>query len=280
MRSLPDRIADTLTAGILGFGRSLIILAVTVIVGIAAMQAGLQWYARGALVLFPSATPAAGRSIDVAVMNATPPESAAIRRAVSALKYAVPPTAVTFSVVDQVECEDCRGAYVPANGLVLLEREVVEAGGAPLQNAVAHEIGHFVDFRYLKEAQRTRFKALRGIPTDLTWAAISEPWPDRPVEDFAEVFGTLASPAVVTPVATSYGQVRDSAELEDLLASAGIRFDGTSTQEGWRPALEQGVTFLRFIRDDPLQWLAFEFIAAIYIAISMALSMSDAWHRG
>jgi hypothetical protein len=275
--SLVEKTTRTLAAGVRGLVRSLVVVVVMLTISVFALQAGLQWFVRGTFEPFPSGTPAEGRASEVKVLDATPQQAIAIRRAVSALRYHISPNDVTFSVVDIVECPECRGEYVPALQQIQLQRQAVDAGGAALQYAVAHEAGHLADATRLTEVQRQEFKRLRGHPDGLSWSAPEAPWAERPVEDFAEVFGALATPAISVPMGTAYGQLRDAAAAEEFLRDAGIRLDRESAVKGVRPALEQTAAFFVIMLENPTSRSIFSMLVALYVAVSVVISMREAW---
>jgi hypothetical protein len=95
--SLPVRIIRTLVAGLLGAAGSLLVLALVLFIGIIVLQSALLTYDTGRFELVPpdivSSSPA-----DVEVLNATPAEVMKVRKAISALRYRLPPKALTFKI--------------------------------------------------------------------------------------------------------------------------------------------------------------------------------------
>lgn len=275
----PERFGRTLIAGAVGLAWSTVGLVVLLVIGAITLQAGLQWYARGSIDLFPRAGAGPRARSDVAVISATPEQASAIRHAVASLTYRLPRNAVTFGITNKPPCPMCVGFYQPATGLIQIERSAVDEGGAFLERAVAHEIGHFVDFRYLSEGDRSSFRRLRAIPEDIRWTDAREPWKRRPAEDFAEVFATLAVPAVVSPPQTAWGRVGNADEMTALLRRTGVKFDGTKHPGGLQPLVEQQLAFLRYSLADPPSRALVQALILLYIAIGTIGRMVEAWRR-
>ena len=275
-----DRFARIMIAGILGVLKAVVLLVACLVVGVVFMRAGLQWYASGTFMLLPSMAPASSGTAEVAIIGATPRQAAEIRSAVASLRYRLPARAVTFSVTDKPRCVECGGDYIPAADLIQINRTGLDQGGFVLRQAVAHEIGHYVDQHYLTETQRRRFMQLRHIPPDMRWLSPTWPWEDRPAEDFAEVFAVLSVTTVARPPQTSYGPVRNPVALERFLTSAGVRFGRPSAQPDLRSVASEELALFGSVTQNPRTRVVWWALIAVYVAYSAYVAMSRAWQGG
>lgn len=279
--SLTFRLARTLTAGAFAALRWLLVLAVVVVLGLPLMRIAAEWYVRGSVEAAPpptSASPASMRALTVG--NASPSEVAAVRSAAAGLRYRIDPHSLSVMLMDGDALGlGAQGEYLPYLGVIRLQRTLVDVGGMPLSWALAHEIGHSVDERNMTDAARTRFRAMRHIPSSLTWQAPSSPWNQRPDEDFAEVFAALAVPEAITPPATAYGRVANPAAFESLLRSVGVTFGRPPPPTSWRDVVARELAFLRSAVSEPRASRGLLVLLALYIALGAVPAMIDAWRR-
>jgi hypothetical protein len=280
--SLTFRVARVIAAGAAGAARSLLVLVVLLAVGLPLARVAASWYVRGTLDLAPAdVRVAAAETSELAVKGGTERETLAIRRAVGTLRYRVDPRAISVVVIDNDPgCENCAGEYLPYLDIIRVQRDIADADGVQLEWTMAHEIGHYVDQRYMTDAARTRFRSLRHIPPSLTWAAMDSPWQDRPDEDFAEVFAALAVPTAFTPPATAYGRVRDPAAYEELLRSVGVVFGRAPPPTGWGDVLAREFALARDTVTDPRLEGPLLALAAAYVALGAVPAGLRAWRRG
>ncbi len=255
-----------LSSGAGGAVRAAVLIFFATLAAIPLVQLGTQWYVRGSTDILPATTSARATEADLVTQGATPAERLRIAEALAGLRYPLPLRGVTF-VVTPSPCPDCAGEYVPGLQIVRVERAVADGGGLQLQYTLAHELGHFVDDRFGTDRMRTRFRTLRGIPSDLPWEAPNSPWAQRPVEDFAEVFAVMDVPIVEAPPQTVYGPVNDPAAMEDLLAGIGVRQSVAREPMGWRRLFALEVSFLGALFTDP----AFVGPALVIIATGAAV---------
>lgn len=277
VRPLPERIARSTIAGLLGGLEGALILVAIVIVGVVLLRAGFQYSATGTFTLLPPSPPRSSGAAGVAVLDATPAEAAAIRRAIASLQYRLAPGSVTFRVVDQAECLQCGGDFVAGLDLIEIDRSVIDLSNPLLGHAVAHEIGHYVDARYLTDAQREQFMRLRHIPSSLSWQSADRPWQDRPNEDFAEVFAVLAMPNVQVAPETSYGRVQDPAPFRTLLRTAGVAFGTVPTQQTWRSIADQEYAFFRDMSSQTVVRLELLVLLVVYILWGAVAAFARTW---
>lgn len=277
--SLTFRAARAMAAGAMAAVRWLLVLALVVAIGLPLARIAVGWYVRGTVELVPPPASASSEGMQaLAVGNATPSEAEAVRSAVASLRYRLDPRAVSVVLMDADPLDPAaQGEYVPYLGIIRLRRSLVDLDGPPLQWAVAHEIGHYVDERYMTDPARARFMRLRHIPSSLAWQATLVPWNERPDEDFAEVFAALSVPEAFTPPATVYGRVRDPSAVEALLASVGVTFGRPPPPMGWLDVVAREYAFLRGIVSDPRIARALLAILAAYVALAAIPPAARAW---
>ncbi len=272
------RIGRTLVAGILAGVKALALLTLGLLLGITLLRLGVQWYASGTFDPLPSANAASAGTAPVPVLDATPDEAKAIRSAVASMRYKLPPRAVTFDVTDNPACAECGGEYVPALDLIRIYRPMFRENPLVLRQAVAHEVGHYVDQHYFTAALRAEYKRMRGIPASRPWHDPNASWYQQPAEDFAEVFGVLNVSTVAIPPQTVYGPVRDPKSYERLLAKAGVRLAAQPTTPTWRSVLAEEARLLGDATLDPSTKRVWQAVILLYFGYYVLTSMSNAWH--
>jgi hypothetical protein len=279
--SLTFRIARTLAAAALGALRSLVVLVLVLAIALPLLRIAASWYVRGTLDFAPA--PAAQPTADLSALvirGADARESSAVRAAIASLRYRVDPRAVSIVVVDQnAASPGSSGEFLPYLDIIQLQRDVVDGGGLLLRWTVAHEIGHYVDQRYLTAATRQRFRQLRHIPPGLTWEASDQPWERRPDEDFAEVFAALSVPAAFTPPATVYGPVRDPLAYEALLRRSGVVLGRLPKPTTWVDVLTREYGLARDAVTDPRLSRLLLFFVLVYVALGALPPALRAWRR-
>ncbi|HEY3318441.1 MAG TPA: hypothetical protein VGK50_08470 [Coriobacteriia bacterium] len=277
--SLTFRLLRALAAGALVAARWLILLVAVVAVGLPLMRVAAGWYARGTFDLTPPAENAspAGMSA-LAVRGGTAREVAAVRSAAASLRYRVDPRAVSVVVMDRDPLDvGAQGEFLPYLDLIRVKRSVIDLGGMPLRWTLAHEIGHYVDTRFMTDPARRRFMALRHIPPSLSWRAPALEWRQRPDEDFAEVFAALSVPSPLTPPSTVYGRVSDPAAIVGLLRGVGVRFGAGPPPTGWREALAREYELLRDTVSEPATLLPLLVLVVLYLALGALPAAANAW---
>ncbi len=281
MRALADRIARTLGAGVIGALQAFSYISIGLVVAILVVQiaqAGFRWYESGTFAPFPATAASSTGAASIDVATATPAQAAAIRMAVNSLSYQLPPHAVLFAVTSE-PCPQCGGEYDPGLNLIQIQQGSAVEGPA-LRHAVAHEIGHYVDLHYLNNSQRDEFMRLRHIPANQSWFFdTGQPWANRPVEDFAEVFAVVALWPNDELPGTSYGPVRDPAPFEQLLGSAGVRFDRTPARSSRLSEIKAEVLLVRDMLVSSSLWFALQMLVVVYVAIGAGSAIRGAWRR-
>lgn len=279
MDSLTFRVTRSLAAGLLGALRALAVLAVIIAVSLPMARLAADWYVRGRLEYAP---PAGRRpTVALAVGDVSPRESDAIRTAVGSLRYRIDPRAVSIIVVDGPDAlpPGSSGEFLPYLDLIRIQRSVVDEGGSVLAWTLAHEIGHYVDSRFMTPAARAEFVRLRGIPPSLSWSSPGLPWERRPAEDFAEVFAALSVPSAVEVPGTTYGRVGEPAEFESLLSGVGAPLDRPPAPIGWRDVVSREVAFARDIFTDLRVSWPLLLLFAGYALFGAVKPASRAWHE-
>lgn len=142
------------------------------------------------------------------IIGATTAEESLIHKALAMVDYPLEYKNFTFVVVDNLPLEkndavlstDAAGAigqYMPGENRIYLKRPLLSPSLMnSLSQTLAHEIGHQLDFLYLRSVDHDRIMVIRNYPL-VEWFGGSYPWGFRPSEDFAEIFT-----AAVTPWAT------------------------------------------------------------------------------
>lgn len=279
MRARTLRFARILAAGASGAARWLLLLVVVLVVGLPALRSAVQWYVRGTPDPLPVAAPATVDPTRATILDASAQEAGAIRQVLAELRFGIPPADVTFAVTDQPRCAQCEGDYSFAFDRIEIDRAVVDSSGPTLRLAVAHEIGHYVDAHFLGPPQRASFMALRGIPANLSWESPDLPWARRPIEDFAEVFATLAVPSAVFAPDTAYGPVRDPAAIVALLKSVGVDLGRALPATDVRQILHLEVEFGQDLLSQPaLAWSLFVTVL-FYVLYGAWDPMVAEWRR-
>ncbi|MBE0476548.1 MAG: hypothetical protein IBX62_05570 [Coriobacteriia bacterium] len=254
------KIPDILSAGAVGAARWLVAFGLSLMLAVPVMRLGMSYTLRGGIAPSPVATPEA-RPGPVPVEEATEEEAALIHEALSELSLRFDPTGVTVRVVGGLAtCDQCAAAYLPELREILIPRGVVAVGGPNLRWALAHELGHHVDTRYMTEELRGRFGETRRHPADISWLSLGRPWAERPAEDFAEVFAVLVQPTVDRPIGTAYGRLRDRDGIEEILAEADLD-TYRPTRSPWTEAVTGQGRYLAETLRDPLRLAALQALA-------------------
>jgi hypothetical protein len=280
MGHVAGRAARCALAGLESALRWLVVLAAALAVLVPTFRIAVEWYARGRIDLEPAGVSQQPTAEPVEVLHASPAEVNAVRRAISALRYRVGATNLSVIVIDDSLAPAQAGEYLPNARVIRLRRSVVGRGGALLSWAVAHEIGHYVDDRYMNEADRDLYRDWRGIPRSAGWLDQTLPWAERPSEDFAEVFAAVAQSQPVDAPATEYGRIRGSAGFEALLARSGAPLGRLVAPDGPAELAEREAAFFRTMLSDPVVATLLLGTALAYVLVAAIPPARDAWHRG
>lgn len=277
--SLTFRIARTAAAAGMAMVHAMLVLAVVLLIGLPLMRIAADWYVRGRIELAPVESLPAGPEIRLlAVKNGTATETASIRAAVGGLRYRIDPRTISVVIVDEDPfAAGFAAEYLPYLDVIRIQRAVVDGGGAVLRWTMAHEIGHYVDQRYMTPASRQRFKELRGIPAALTWESPTEPWARRPVEDFGEVFAAISQTSVMMTPGTVYGPVRDPAAFESLLKSVGVTLGREPPARTWQEVLVRELKLVVDTVTDPSLLRPLTILFGVYLFVSAAGPAYHAW---
>jgi len=143
---------------------------------------------------------------DARIDGATDAERTAILGALSSIHYPLDYASIRISVVDNIP-EGIKqtlgegsfvGQYNPKESRIYLKRELlaqsISGNSAGLSSALAHEIGHQLDFFYLRQEDRARIMSIRGF-TGLKWQSAEQEWSRQPNEDFSESFALYSTGA-------------------------------------------------------------------------------------
>lgn len=257
----PSRIPDVLSAAAFGAGRWLVIFGLALMLGVPVLRLVSSYAMRGKLEPSPLAAPESSASGKIPVSGARAGEAAAIHESLDGLALQFDHTGVRIRIVDDLAmCDDCAAAYLPEMREVLVPRGLVRLGGEQLRWALAHELGHHADSRFLNDRLRERYREIRGIPEELTWLSLDKPWRERPAEDFGEVFAVMVQPSVDRPLSSAYGRVRDPEAIEALYAEADLRTE-SAPRSPWAEAVSEQKTFLIEAMRDRARLLGLQLLA-------------------
>ncbi len=273
---LTFRVARLLGATGFAVLRRLAFLLFVVALFLPLARAALVWYVRGTFDPVPPTERSAAAMRGLAVSAESTSEADAVRGAAANLRYRFDPHAVAVVVTNRGPA-GAQGEFLPFLNLIRVQRSVVRLGRIPLQWTLAHEIGHYVDDRFMTDPARARFRSLRRIPPSLTWQAPSAEWSRRPNEDFAEVFATLAVPSAVIPPATAYGRVANAPALVTLLRRTGIVFGAPPRLVTLDYAAKRQVEQLRGALSEPLLAAPVLALVATYLLVGALPYAVTSW---
>ena len=268
------KLPDLLSAAGFGAGRWLVVFGLSLMLVMPALRLATSYAMRGDLSPSPLATPDSAPG-EVTVIGGDAEDERRVRAALDDLSLQFDPSAIQVRIVaDLGPCDECAAAYLPEMREVLLPQDTVRAGGPTLRWALAHELGHYVDSRYLTDSLRARYMRLRGIPEDVSWLAVDLPWQRRPSEDFGEVFAVLVQPTVERPIGTTYGRLTDAEEVEALLSAADLQSPPSPTSP-WSEAVAGQARYLTETFRDPLRLMALQVIALSMAAAGALKAASE-----
>lgn len=152
---------------------------------------------------------------NLSIVGGTAVERGKVVEAYQRIEY--PLEEIPIKVVIVESDPEWEAIFEPVTGKIYLY------GTASVDVALAHEIGHLIERRFMSPADRDCYIKLRRLPKDFKWASNcgrSSPWEKSASEDFAEEFALLFNRRVkASEVFTSHPLQKNPTELRKFYLS-------------------------------------------------------------
>ncbi len=244
------RVTRTLIAGIQGALKGLVALALicasfTVVPAVATSLANRGIVDLSTFVPLSLVSPSQATTVNV---EGTPPEIATVRKALDDLVWPVTGSNVKIVVTRSSDLPaDVLGSYAQwSNEIDVSEDVVMFPATKGLSHVLAHELGHMLDAHYLNNAARYEFMTLRGFDPQQDWEGRSQPWEQRPQEDFAEVFAALDAPSSRVMIGTEGGRIENTGKMLALIEN----YEGGASRNAASPLSASLVPLVRSVTFD------------------------------